>query len=677
MTNLNKDRDQVILEHILEQDTLINHANSHLGPLEKNSTKKNFIKKIEWDNTKKYKVALIMAPAWGVLFPPYNLAKITGLIRSNDYSTKVYDLNIESYHIIKNTLNEDYWRGEKYFLWTVKENFENEILPHLKKMFDETINEIVTANPKVIGFSAYNTNIFATQYLLTKLKEKIPNACFVVGGPEVVTGSSIFQMQFNYLFKGEAEESFLSLLENLPNQYENNKIIGTTDSKLKLENFPFPDYSDYDLSSYQHPDGVSIETSRGCIAQCSFCAETYFWKFRSNVPERVVDEIEYQANRYGVKRFWFVDSLVNGNLKVFEKIVDLIIDRKLDIKWNSYARCDGRMTKDFIRKIQESGCTCLSYGVESGSQKVLHDMRKKVEVWEIENNLKHGSEVGLFNHVNWMIGFPTEDRIDFLHSLQLLGNARKHINAISPGFGAGPSTSSHMETDWKTYKIVGENWLAEQTFLNAWYTEGYQNTILHRFIRIKFLHIWLEVLKNHADSKILNSQRYFNINDFYTFKVKSNWFFNKKCKEYCEYDGNIDLNKFNDNMGIAGEYFTLAYAMYKYFGSFELTVQFDHEKDLSTFGDWLTNDYTANFKIGVKNNGSFKVSLEHTFNHRSLNDLNKNIYEKESNYNDMSFSEKINISDNFKNWISDLKQTKETVHEQYRNEPKKVIPIKV
>ncbi len=130
-------------------------------------------------------------------------------------------------------------------------------------------------------------------------------------------------------------------------------------------------------------------------------------------------------------------------------------------------------------------------------------------------------------------------------------------------------------------------------------------------------------------------------------------------------------------MGIAGEYFTLAYAMYKYFGSFELTVQFDHEKDLSTFGDWLTNDYTANFKIGVKNNGSFKVSLEHTFNHRSLNDLNKNIYEKESNYNDMSFSEKINISDNFKNWISDLKQTKETVHEQYRNKPKKVIPIKV
>ena len=65
-----------------------------------------------------------------------------------------------------------------------------------------------------------------------------------------------------------------------------------------------------------------------------------------------------------------------------------------------------------------SGCTCLSYGVESGSQKVLLDMRKKVDIWEIENNLKHGAEVGLFNHINWMIGFPTEEPIDFLHSLQ-------------------------------------------------------------------------------------------------------------------------------------------------------------------------------------------------------------------------------------------------------------------
>ena len=319
------DRDQVIHEHILKEDKL-DHANSHLGDAKPQNITFSPLDK-PWNDTSKYKVALIMTPAWGVLFPPYNLAKITGLLREYDYSTKVYDLNIESYQ----NLDKDYWRGENYFLWTVKENFMEKILPNIKSLFDKVIEEIVQANPKVIGFSIYNTNIHATEYMINKLKQRLPNSCFIAGGPEVATGPSLNYLPFNYEFVGEAEETFLSFLENIPQEYELHKKIGSTDSKLKLEKYPFPDYSDYNLSNYQHPDGVSIETSRGCVAQCSFCAETYFWKFRSNTPERVVEELEYQINTYGVKRFWFVDSLVNGNLKVFEKIIDLILEKKLDI----------------------------------------------------------------------------------------------------------------------------------------------------------------------------------------------------------------------------------------------------------------------------------------------------------------------------------------------------------
>ena len=647
------DRDQVIHEHILKEDKL-DHANSHLGDAKPQNITFSPLDK-PWNDTSKYKVALIMTPAWGVLFPPYNLAKITGLLREYDYSTKVYDLNIESYQ----NLDKDYWRGENYFLWTVKENFMEKILPNIKSLFDKVIEEIVQANPKVIGFSIYNTNIHATEYMINKLKQRLPNSCFIAGGPEVATGPSLNYLPFNYEFVGEAEETFLSFLENIPQEYELHKKIGSTDSKLKLEKYPFPDYSDYNLSNYQHPDGVSIETSRGCVAQCSFCAETYFWKFRSNTPERVVEELEYQINTYGVKRFWFVDSLVNGNLKVFEKIIDLILEKKLDIKWNSYARCDGRMTKEFIQKIKDSGCTCISYGVESGSQKVLTDMRKKVDIWEIENNLKHGADSGLFNHVNWIIGFPTEEPIDFLHSLQLLANARTHIGAISPGFGAGPAKFSHMQTDWKVYDIVGDDWLADRAFLDAWYTTDYKNTILHRFIRIKLLHIWLEVLKDKAGSVIINSQRYHNINDFYSFST------NNTCKEYLKHDDYVNLNQFNDfNGSITNEYLVIAYGLFKYFGGYFLNITFNPEKDKPTFGDWLVNDYTSNFMIFVDDNGNYKMSLTHTFVHDK---------ENETMFKDQSFTEKVSISGNFKDFASTEPQTKETVHEQYRK--KKIITI--
>jgi anaerobic magnesium-protoporphyrin IX monomethyl ester cyclase len=665
MTNLNKDRDQVILEHILEKDN-INHANSHLGNFETKNTKFDIFDK-PWDETDKFRVAMIMAPAWGILFPPYNLAKLVGLIRHYNYSTKVYDLNIESYHVIKQEVGEDYWRGEKYFLWTNRQNFFEKVLPHLKPLFDRVIDQTVEDCPRVIGFSVYNTNLFAVEYLFNELKEKLPETCFIAGGPEILTGSTIFDLPFNYFFVGETEGTLIDLLDNLPETFPLRQRIGTTDSRLKLEELPFPDYSDYNLSNYQHPDGVSIETSRGCIAECSFCAETYFWKFRSNTPERVIEEIEHQIEKFGVKRFWFVDSLANGNLKNFRRLIDLVLEKEIDIRWNSYVRCDGRMDKAFIEKIKDSGCTCLSYGVESGSQKVLLDMRKKIEIREIENNLRDGAEVGLFNHVNWMIGFPTEEPIDFLHSLQLISNARTHIGAISPGFGAGPATASHMYTDWKVYGMVGEDRLSDKTFLSTWWTDGFKNTILHRFIRIKLLHVWLDILETHAGSTIVNSQKYSNINSFYSVSNLG------QSKEYCTYDNFVNLKQFTNNLGLANEYLSLAYAIYLYFGSGDIFVRFDPSSDVATFGSWLTNDYTADFSISIKSDGSYDLKLIHKFDHhRALDETKSSVYAWETSQYDKSFSETINMTGNISDWISPDNQTGETVHNRRR---KNIIPI--
>jgi len=669
MSNTNKDRDQVILDHILEKDK-INHANSHLGNVNKTNPTFEIFNR-PWDATDKYRVAMVMLPAWGILFPPYNLAKLTGLIRHYGYSTKTYDLNIESFHEIKKIVNDDYWRGEKYFLWDHKENFNEKILPIIKPLLDRAINEIVESNPKVIGFSVYNTNIHAVEYFIKELKSRLPDACYIAGGPETLTGSSIFNFPFNYFFVGETEGTLIELLENLPETYPMGEKIGTTDSKLQLEALPFPDYSDYNLTSYQHPDGVSIETSRGCVAECSFCAETYFWKYRSRTPDRVIEEMEHQINQYGVKRFWFVDSLANGNINNFKRLIDLVLEKKLKIWWNSYVRCDGRMDRAFIQKIKDSGCTCLSYGVESGSQKVLLDMRKKIEIWEIENNLRDGAEVGLFNHVNWIVGFPTEEPIDFLHSLQLIANARKHIGAISPGFGAGPAKASHMDTDWKIYKMVGDRFPGEQPFLGAWYTEDFKNTVLHRFIRIKLFHSWLDILERHAGSVILNSQKYSSVDTFYKFSRSAN------APEYCNYDQFVNLNQFNDNMGIANEYLAIAYAAYLYFGEINLSINFDPAKDLPAFGTWLANDYTASFNISIKADGSYTLTLAHKFNHRALDENKAKVIEWENTMYDKSFEETIVKSGNISDWISDQVQIKETVHEKYRNKSKKVIKIEI
>ena len=669
------DRDQIILDHIKKRDKL-NHAESHLGVFEDTSELYYKNKEIQWADTNKCRVALVMAPSWGVLFPPYNLAKLTGMLRKHDYSVKVYDSNIRSFHFLQNTLGEDYWRSERYFLWTIKENFDKYLLPHLQDIFWDIIRDIVVSNPKVIGFSLYSTNKYAALYIMKEIRYLLPDVCIIVGGPEVATGGASKQFTdnnlINYVFVGEAEENLLFLLENLPTEYPILEEVGNTDSKIDLDTYAYPDYTDYVLSNYLHKDGVSIETSRGCVAQCSFCAETYFWKFRNMTPARVLEEMEYQMNTHDVSRFWFVDSLANGNIKSFRKLVDLINEKELGINWNSYARCDGRMDEEFILKIAQSGCTCLSFGVESGSQKVLHDMRKKIELWEIENNLRDSFNAGIFVHANWMIGFPTEEPIDQLHSWQLLYNCRKWIHAISPGFTAGPATASHMDTDWQVYGIQWKEQVWDNRFLNNWWTKDYQNTNLHRFIRLKLTHIWFEITKDHSGSIIINSQRYDKIKDFYNFAVKNN-----PKIEYIPPDEFVKLDRLDKlefKNTIANEYFTIAYCLWIYYGACHFEFICDQTVDKEQFGNFLSNMYDCKLIFDIDETGEYTFTLEHTFQHDSPDAESAVLLQEERARLDQSFTMSYYDSGNIHNWVSPEKQTKETVHEQYRNK-KKVFQI--
>jgi anaerobic magnesium-protoporphyrin IX monomethyl ester cyclase len=665
------DRDQIILNHIREKDKLnesIDHANSHLGKFQIRKNIEFANPFIEWKETDKFRMAMIIAPAWGVLFPPYNIAKLTGLLRSQDYSVKVYDINLEAYHYFLKNHGEDYWRSERYFLWTEKNNFSKYILPDLQPILIKVVDEILESNVKVVGFSIYDTNRYATFYMAKRLRALDPDICILAGGPDTINNQ--FQIEnksnnyFNYIFIGEAEEKLLNLLENLPTSYPMNEIVGSLKSRLNLDLFAYPDYTDYDLSAYLHPDGVSIETSRGCVALCSFCAETHFWKFRSTTPERVVEEMEYQINKHGVKRFWFVDSLVNGNLKNFERLIDLIIEKKLKISWNSYARCDGRMDKEFFRKIVASGCTALSYGVESGSQAVLDDMRKKIQIWEIESNLKDSAAMGLYNHVNWLVAFPTETPLDFFHTLQLTFNCRNDISAISPGFGAGISPNSDLDTNWKLYSIQWKEVPWDNTFLGTWFTKDYENTNLHKFLRVKLFHIWLDIMKKKTDCLMINTQRFPTIDDFYNFECSTDTFQN-----YIEQDIFVNFYQ-KENITLSGkiinEYFPFLYGIYRYYGPCSFHFICDPLKDLNTFGDFLCNNYASEVNFEVDTNGDYSLYIEHKFDHGTNSPSKEQMLLKEKEREDMSFIEKFIDNGNINNWIMLEPQVRETIHANYR-----------
>jgi anaerobic magnesium-protoporphyrin IX monomethyl ester cyclase len=655
------DRDEIIRKHILKEN-YIDHASSHLGITPEEFKARGYVKfvnpNIPWAETDLFRIAMIIAPAWGVLFPPYNIAKLTGLLRSQKYSVKVLDLNIESYHRLKNLHGEDYWRSERYFLWLDKINFEKYLLPDLKPMFDKIVLNLAIEKPKVVGFSIYNTNFHATLYLLERLKEMLPaDTCFIAGGPEMAERYNCnYQLphEFNYIFVGEAEANLLQFLKEVPNMttYETGKVVGTTkDSRLNLDVFAYPDYSDYILSNYQERAGISAETSRGCVAQCSFCSETYYWRFRSLSPERTIAEITHQIYNFNINRVWFVDSLINGDLKNFQKLVDLILVKKLKFNWNSYARCDGRMTREFLQKVADSGCNCLSFGVESGSQKILDNMRKKIEVWEIEQNLKDASDAGIFAHINWMVGFPTEEAIDWMHGLQLLFNCRKHIHAISVGYGAGAAPGSHMKEDPDYYGINFSY------FLGNWRDEHYTNTQLHRFLRIKLTHIWLAIINKYSSERIADAISYVNLSTFYDIKI------GKNILNYSLPDNYVKLPASNFETSIESEYLAFFYVIYKYFGSFSINLKSNPKSDKTAFGKFIASNYTGDVFFEINEIGDYNLKISHSFIHSSPDDAEREeIYRKEREIRDMSFSNERSAQGNIHSWISEESQVKPAIN---------------
>ena len=656
-----EDRDQVILQ-ILKEDE-ITSANSHLGgdlevvqnrPLQYWSESAPDRGYSYWSEYRpgdpdSGAISMVTAPAWGIIFPPYSIARLTALLRHNGYKVHVHDVNVECYHYIKKNHDKNYWEGRYYYVWE-RPIFDDEVFPVIKPVLDQAIDDIIADGTDIVGFSLYLTNLLASMYMIRRIKELRPDIKIVIGGPEsfndwfedLVFGEMGFDRNLiDFRIQGEGEQELLTLMENIeafPKQ-EEIYTFGGFGSKLDLNQLPFPDYTDSNLNLYEHADGASIETSRGCVAQCSFCAETWFWKYRWRDSDRVIEEMKFQMARYGIRRFWFVDSLSNGNFKEFKRLVERIIEEKMDIRWNSYARCDGRMDAELFRNIAASGCVSLSFGVESGSEQVLIDMKKKIKVWEIENNLRDGAAAGMKNHVNWVVGFPTEGPTEWLGSLHVLHNARNWIYAISPGMTCGDAPFSDLNLNWKKYELewVEKPW--DSTFMSNWYTSGYKNTIIHRFIRLKFMNIWLRMMVDHADATVHNAQGRPEITNHYEFKRNNK----NTVRDYVPQNKNQNFNIFNGKIpqtqlsaSLANEYLPAMWATYQVYGSYSFSCTSGLEDDLVEFGGFIVSPYWAEVSYDVDENGNYKFRCRHKFNHTTTRD-DPRVAQQEVNREDMSF----------------------------------------
>jgi len=555
--------------------------------------------------TRQTHLALAIAPAWGVLFPPYNLARLTAVARSAGYKTSVFDVNVKTYKQLSGKLDFNAWDANREWMWIGRWYFK-ELRTHVEPVLEEYVKRIVQARPDIVGFSMYYTNEQATNWMAIQIRRQLPNVRIIVGGPQASEMNLISTNFYDHIVHGEGEQVLLDVLHHIE-QHEpiGSKILSRNiTSRLDLDSLPFPDYSDYDMSDYVHPGGMSAEISRGCIAKCVFCTEVHFWKYRGRLSNNLLNEIQHQHDTYGLDFVWFIDSLVNGNLNELRAFCLGVVERGLQITWQGYARCDGRMDLEYFRDLRKSGCIQLSYGIESGSQTVLDAMKKEITLDEIEHNLRDAALVGIEAHTNWIIGFPNEDAQAFADTLVLVWRIRNYnIQTISDGLSLMLSPGAEITDNLANFNIPVPE------FLNAWTTADFKNTKVHRLIRQKTFNIFLQNL---------NSQRH--IFGFDRLRLKETYTINYDRDNVQEtmsrevFDYNIiqtDLGDFANS--VMNEIWPLLRSLWRGLGAYTISIAFDPELDLMEFGDRLGCEYTADHQFSIDGNGNWTAQHNYKF----------------------------------------------------------------
>lgn len=166
--------------------------------------------------------------------------------------------------------------------------------------------------------------------------------------------------------------------------------------------------------------------SRGCPYHCNFCAnQNHNVRYRSK--DNIKEELEFLIKDYGIKGFCVVDDnfLVNK-----EKAMEIIREiSKLNLKWSTLARVDN-VDLELLKELKNSGCIEIKYGVESGSQKMLDLMNKKITVSEIKNAFNLTKDVGINAKALIMHGFPKEDINTTKETIALLEELKMCISRV-------------------------------------------------------------------------------------------------------------------------------------------------------------------------------------------------------------------------------------------------------
>lgn len=311
---------------------------------------------------------------------------------------------------------------------------KNQIEESVVKEIGELFDQITIANPMIVGFSVMEVQRTFSIWSAKLLREKY-NGIIMFGGSDLSLNKEKYLEEndnIDFACWADGEETVSKLIKAIKNKekcfenipcliYRKGMDIITTDYKEHpIEEYNIPNYDGFPLHLYIFP-GMQILTSKGCEwSKCKFCMHwnSYGQNFRQREPKDVVDEMEYLNKTYKTRLFSIVDEAISAENGV--KLSEEIIRRGLNIRWIQMSRLDSDFNEKVFKKMHKAGLRLVEWGLETGSQKVLNDMSKGIDVKVVQRLIHESAATGIINKMLMFHDYPIEDVDDLVKSINII-----------------------------------------------------------------------------------------------------------------------------------------------------------------------------------------------------------------------------------------------------------------
>ncbi len=294
---------------------------------------------------------------------------------------------------------------------------------------------VVESDPSIVGLGGMVTRFRIVRELGTRLRGLLPNVMMVAGNSGASTMPELYlrRCMLDAVVLGEGEITSAELVRTFSSGADWRKVPGlaflssaelvyseTRTMHSDLDSLPHPAWGLFPVENYitsmdhrqKTQPHLEVVASRGCPYSCVYCYHIYGRKVRRRSPASIVNEIEELVERFGIEYTGFPDDLFTSDREFVLETCRLLRSRLPNIGWS----CIGRVNlvdPEMLKEMRRSGCDWISFGIESGSDRMLERMKRNVSAEDCLRGIRMTREAGIHAEGSFIIGMfgETEETV--------------------------------------------------------------------------------------------------------------------------------------------------------------------------------------------------------------------------------------------------------------------------